>query len=157
MEFIGHIEEVVLVVTLLVLIFQASRDISIKRFQVHQSLNDNYLDLLWRATREPSLNAVWDDPAPARLETLRAEQGKGLWGAWHAMNDDERRLYRFVRLAMETLEHSYLAHKEGWLTGSPWKKWQGTIEVWRGACFFEFVLADARDRLDPEFVRAIES
>jgi hypothetical protein len=145
-----------LFITLVFIYLQFKRDISVNRFRIHDSLNDKYLDLLWRATEDSALNDVWQALPPERNAELSAAQDAERWGAWKIMTEAERRLYRFTRLSLEVQEHACRARREGWIDESAWNKWRGTMEIWLGSCMFDYAYKDARDRMDASFCGELE-
>lgn len=142
--------------TLVFLIIQILKNTSAVKFDIHQRLNDRYTEILWRAVELPVLNGAWDPLDPQRKKELDEAQRQKVWGAWYALNDDEKKQYRFTRLTLEIFEQAFVALEYGWIERDMWRKWESTIRIWKGSRFYTYVIEDTGQRISANFLRALE-
>lgn len=130
---------------------QVRDQVAIEGYKLYHLLAQQYMELLRRADQNLELNCIWEPVDPKRHRVLNEAQGLARWGAWYAMTPTEKRCYRFVRAALETFEQAHQLHQKGWIDDETWAKWQGWIDIWRNAQYFQYVLEDTRPRLIRSF------
>ncbi|MEU8633847.1 hypothetical protein AB0C38_16865 [Amycolatopsis sp. NPDC048633] len=136
---------------------QVRNQVAVQRYKLYHLLAQQYMNLLLRADLDPELNCIWEPLEDDRRKTLDQAQSLRTWGAWHAMNPTEKRCYRFVRSALETLEQTHQLNQKNWIDRETWIKWQGWIDIWRGARFFDYVFEDVEPRLISTFVLVLKT
>lgn len=135
---------------------ELANQVEVQGCLLYQDLANRYADLLHRADEDPVLNGVWDPCDGERFEALTGAHQSRVWGAWHAMTNDERRCYRYIRSALEIFEQAHVVRKRGWIDDETWAKWQGWMTIWRQASYYPFVMDDSRERLLTTFVEVME-
>jgi hypothetical protein len=130
----------------------------LRSFELYHTLVQQYATLLLRADENPELNLTWEPVDTQRQVELdaaqeaAAAQGKA-WGAWYAMEQTEKRCYRWTRSVIETFEQAYQVRQQGWIDDATWKKWLNWMLIWSRSRYFGFVFSDTGPRLIPDFVR----
>ncbi|MFE0020928.1 hypothetical protein [Amycolatopsis sp. NPDC059021] len=136
---------------------QVRNQVAVQRFRLYHLLAQQYMDLLLRADLDPELNCIWEPLDEQRRQELDDAQRLRCWGAWHEMTPVEKRCYRFVRYALETLEQTHQLHQKRWMDQETWSKWLGWIEIWCDARFFDYVVEDSEPRLIKTFVVVLKT
>lgn len=150
LELIGAL---VLLVSPIVVIMTFRRNINVTRLQMCHDIAERHMELMWLTVDKPALNGVWNRIPKDRLLELSQAQSRGRWGAWHAMSEDERALYRFARRALEHVEQAYDAHQHGWMPDYLWNTWASRLEAWRDCDYCIFIAGDLRHFKDSAFFR----
>ena len=147
--FVRNVESLTIVVTLVFAIVQVRSAARERRHAVYERINSEYVQHMWRVGEYPELEKVWVTIAEQRKKDLESAQSrKG--GAWKIMNVEEKRCYRFVRIALEIFESAFAAE----VHGAPeryCKKWGTWMRVFKGSDYFRFVFADTDVRFMPGF------
>lgn len=126
-------------------------------YDVYQRINSQNTEFLWTAAEDPTLDCIWEPMDPARKSELDQAQEARSWGAWHAMNAEERRCYRYTRRAIELVEQSWQIHELGMIDEATWAKWATWGSIWGGTRYFWYVIEDERPRLLSGFVEFLEA
>lgn len=136
---------------------QVRNQVAVQRYKLYHLLAQQYMDLLLRADMDQELNCVWEPLEDDRRKILDDAQILRSWGAWYEMTTTEKRCYRFVRSALETLEQTHQLHQKNWIDQETWIKWQGWIYIWRRARYFTYVFKDVEPRLIPTFAAMLRA
>jgi hypothetical protein len=126
---------------------QVHDQVAIEGYKLYHLLDQQYVALLLRSDHDPKLDQIWQPPDADRTRVLNKAQRSGLWGAWYAMNSDERRCYRLIRAALETFEQTYQLRQKGWIDEETWHKWEEWVQLWRNVRYFDYVFEDTSPRL----------
>jgi len=149
-------QSVAIFVTLVALVIQIRKNTSALQFDIHERLNDQYTEILWRAVQDPTLNEVWIALPEDHKRNLDSAQNAGRWGAWFALKDDEKKMYRYIRVAFELFEQAYVARQDKWIPKNLWGKWHDAMRIWKKTRFFDYVIADTRPRFTKKFLDYID-
>lgn len=136
---------------------QVRNQVAVQRYKLYHLLAEQYMNLLLRADLDPELNCIWEPLEDDRKKFLDDAQALRSWGAWYEMTPTEKRCYRFVRSALETLEQTHQLRQNKWIDQETWLKWQGWIAIWRRARFFTYVFEDVEPRLITTFATTLRT
>ncbi|WP_026912743.1 hypothetical protein [Patulibacter minatonensis] len=125
-------------------------------FAAYSHVNDSYMEHLWRAVEDPSLDCIWDPWHDDRVSVLNVAQRGQHWGAWRTMTVDERRCYRYTRAAIEIFEQAWEVKRRNMIGDDTWAKWHAWLTTWCNSRYFEIVLEDIRPRLIKEFAEEVD-
>ncbi len=122
------------------------------QFELYQRIDDRIAELVWMQSGDARLSRVYRPLTAQERTTLNAAQAAAdQWGAWSTLDDDEKVVYRFTRIFLETLEQMYEVRSRGWVRDDLWEKWAGWIETWCATRYFTYVYEDQYPRLLPGF------
>ena len=146
----------VVLVSVVYLAIQVRGERVAQGFQAYAQVNDAYMRHLWLASEDPELNDIWEPLAGNRREELDAAQRAGSWGAWHAMSIQERKCYRYTRLALEIFEQAWEVNRRGMIGSDTWCKWEQWMLTWHDTRYFDYVYDDSKPRLLSAFCSTVE-
>ena len=111
---------------------------------------------LWLASEDAKLNCIWQPLEPGRRKRLDEVQGANRWGAWFEMTDEEKRCYRYTRLALEIFEQAWEVRRRRMIGEDTWCKWEQWLATWSTTRYFPYVLEDSRPRLLAAFCDVVD-
>ncbi len=148
----GLVQSIGVIGSLVFVAIQLRRHRHVLAYETYQRLSREYQDLLWRAVEDPNLDTVWDPlDETERVRFDLAHDDPSAWGVWYAMNEEERRCYRFTRRALELFEQAWQVRSKGWIDDPTWEKWYHWVEAWKRSRYFGYIVAESKARLIPGF------
>jgi hypothetical protein len=164
-----------LVITLLMLIRQTKaqteatqeqieenkRQQEVLSFEVYQRLTERYSSHLALASQEPLYHRLYEPLREARKDELDdAQRANPPWGAWEIMDDDEKKCFRYTRIALEICEQAYQVWRRGWIDDVTWAKWQTWARTFARTSYMPYVLdvnqPESRGRFHEGFIQYLE-
>lgn len=125
-------------------------------FEAYSHVNDAYLRHLWLASERDELNCIWQPLDASRKSELDQAQAEHQWGAWHAMDLEEKHCYRYTRTALEIFEQAWEVKRRKMIGKDTWCKWEQWLVTWYGTRYFRYVFDDSRPRLLADFCATVE-
>lgn len=125
-------------------------------FQAYALINQAYMQHLWLAAEDERLNCVWQPIDPGRKRKLDRAQSAGDWGAWHLMDSDEKRCYRYTRATLEIIEQAWEVRRRNMIGADTWQKWGQWLAIWTQTRYFRYVYEDTGPRLLEGFCDEID-
>jgi len=145
------------IISILFLALQSRKERKLQEFQLLQSLEEKFTDLLWRGDENKAISDIWRPFSPEKnaefQKMIESKDGRE-WPLWNSLDENGQDCYRFTRSGLSVMEQAYLVHKQNWISNCEiWEKWHSWMISWKHTNpYLPFVLEEVSGWYTSSFV-----
>lgn len=144
-----------------IIAFQARKETKRNEYELLQSLEERFTDLLWRGGENRNIGDIWKPFSIEKtngFKQVTADAEAIAWPLWNSIDQSDQDCYRFTRSGLGILEQAFLINQQKWVMNPEiWEKWEAWILSWKQTNpYFPYVLKEVSGWYTQSFIEYLE-